>query len=163
VYRRNVSYVYAFFCFSVDADTAQDLTAATFERLVRSWRRFDPSRSSLRSWLLVIARNLLTDHFRQQKFRVASSLDEHPEVAALLVAHDDPAAQRASVEGLKAWLVELRPREREVLALRFGADLTTHEISASLGMTEAAVHQTSSRALRRLRAFIEETELSCSA
>ena len=44
VYRSNVSSVYAFFSYSVDATTAEDLTAATFERVVRSWRRFDASR-----------------------------------------------------------------------------------------------------------------------
>ncbi len=63
VYRGNVSAVYAFFTYSVDAGTAEDLTAATFERVVRSWRRYDARRATVRTWVLVIARNILTDHF----------------------------------------------------------------------------------------------------
>ena len=53
---------------------------------------------------------------------------------------------------LYEWLSGLQQREREVLALRFGADLRAAEIAGLLDLTEANVHQIVSRALRRLRA-----------
>src|SRR3712207_3487369 len=81
VYRRHVAAVYAMLAYSVPADVAEDLTAATFERVVRHWSRFDPSRSSERTWILAIARNQLTDHLRRRAFRNGPSLDEHPELA----------------------------------------------------------------------------------
>ena len=46
-------------------------------------------------------------------------------------------------------------REREILALRFGADLTGPEIAELLGLTLANVQQILSRSLRRLRAALE--------
>ena len=62
VYREHVSAVYAFFAYSVSHHVAEELTSATFERGVRHWSRFDPSRAQDRAWILAIARTLLTDH-----------------------------------------------------------------------------------------------------
>jgi RNA polymerase sigma factor (sigma-70 family) len=73
VYRENVNAVYAFFAYSVSHETAEDLTAATFERVVRSWARFDPDRAGPRTWVMAIARNQLSDHFRRQSHRNAIS------------------------------------------------------------------------------------------
>lgn len=158
VYRGNVSAVYAFFTYSVDADTAEDLTAATFERVVRSWRRYDARRATVRTWVLVIARNILTDHFRRESHRGGPSLDEYPALVPAAAEGENPAERRAGVEAMKAWLLVLHPREQEVVALRFGADLRTSEIARCLGLSEANVHQIASRALRRLRAMIADAQ-----
>ena len=163
VYRSHVSAVYALFAYSVSADVAEDLTAATFERVVRHWSRFDPSRSSERTWILAIARNQLTDHLRQRRFRIGPSLDEHPELADSAALTHDPADRPAAVETLKGWLGRLGPREREVVALRYGADLSTADIARMLGLSDANVLQTCSRALRRLRHELEAEKLRDSA
>ena len=163
VYQLNVSAVYAFFSYSVRADIAEDLTSATFERVVRSWLRFDPSRSGVRPWVFAIARNVLTDHFRRQSHRRGPSLDAHPALAASLAAPDDHARGWLGLQAIEDWLSQLRPREREVLALRYGADLSTDEIARCLGISRANVHQISSRALRRLREIIDEPEVTPTA
>jgi RNA polymerase sigma-70 factor, ECF subfamily len=152
VYRENVAAVYAFMCYSVDADTAQDLTSATFERALRSWAHYDRARSTPRTWLFSIARNIVRDHHRRQIHRRGPSLDEHPALADHLAALDDPAARCASVDLMKSCLSALTPRESEVLALRYGAGCSIDEIAECLGLSTANVHQISSRALRRLRA-----------
>jgi RNA polymerase sigma factor (sigma-70 family) len=159
VYRAHVSAVYAFFAYSVRHDVAEDLTAATFERVVRHWGRFDPARSSQRTWILAIARHLLSDHFRRQQHRIGPSLEEYPELVDRAPAVDDPAVHQTSVETLREWLLRLNAREREVLTLRYGADLSTAAIARILDVTEANVLQISSRALRRLREEIELEEI----
>jgi len=55
---------------------AEDLTQLTFERALRSWSRYDPSRASVATWLLVIARNLLVDHLRADRSARRQPLDE---------------------------------------------------------------------------------------
>jgi RNA polymerase sigma factor (sigma-70 family) len=162
-YRDNVEAVFAFFSYAVGRETAEDLTATTFERVVRSWSRFDPKRARARTWILAIARNVLTDHFRRQSHRNAVSLDEHPALAASLVSSDDPAADYLSADTVREWLQGLEPRERELLALRFAADLPASEIARSLDLSEANVHQIASRALRRLHAQLSRSELTGSA
>jgi RNA polymerase sigma-70 factor (ECF subfamily) len=151
VFTEQVRAVYAFFGYSVDAATAEDLTSATFERVVRSWQRFDPERGNERTWILAIARNLLTDHFRRQGRAEAVSVDEHPGLLEHLGALDPALERSLSVEELRRWLAPLGPREREILALRYGADLEGVEIARMLDLTPANVHQILSRSLRRLR------------
>jgi RNA polymerase sigma factor (sigma-70 family) len=163
VYRENVNAVYAFFSYSVSHETAEDLTAATFERVVRSWAGFDPDRAGPRTWIMAIARNQLADHFRRQSHRNTVSLDEHPALAASLASTDDPEARCLSQETVRDWLTRLDPREREVLALRFAADLPAADIAVNLGLSEANVHQISSRALRRLHDQISSSELTGNA
>lgn len=161
VYRENVASVFAFFAYSVDAATAEDLTASTFERVIRSWRRFDRRRGSERTWVLTIARNLLTDHFRRQKHRQAVSIDEHPRVLDAFTS--DPIRDRLDADELRSWLSLLGERERQVLALRYGADLTAADVAALLDLSADNVHQIVSRALRRLREEMGRQALSGSA
>lgn len=160
VYRTHVRAVYAFLAYSVRPDTAEDLTSLTFERVLRAWDSFDPRRGGERTWILTIARNVLMDHFRRDRLRTAASTDEHPALLDALVAEDDPLAECLRVEGLKGWLGQLGEREREVLALRYGADLQAGEIADLIGLSVANVHQITSRALRRLR---KAAELECMA
>ena len=101
VYRENVSAVYGFFSYSVGPDAAEDLTAATFERVVRSWAQFDPTRSSERTWIFTIARNLLTDHWRWRSHRSGPSLDANPELVESLAGSDDPLARSLERDALK--------------------------------------------------------------
>jgi RNA polymerase sigma-70 factor (ECF subfamily) len=151
VFTEQVRAVYAFFAYSVDAATAEDLTSATFERVVRFWHRFDPKLGNERTWILAIARNLLTDHFRRQGRAESVSVDEHPGLLEQLGALDPGLERSLSVEELRRWLAPLGPREREILALRYGADLEGVEIARMLDLTPANVHQILSRSLRRLR------------
>jgi RNA polymerase sigma factor (sigma-70 family) len=163
VYRDNVNAIYAFFSYSVSHETAEDLTAATFERVVKAWSRFNPETARPRTWILAIARNVLADHFRRQSHRRAISLDEYPALAASLASSDDPGARLLSLDMVREWLSDLEPREREVLALRFAADLSAAEVAQHLDMSEANVHQISSRALRRLRDRMSSSDLTGSA
>lgn len=155
VYRAHVSAVYAFFAYSVSKETAEDLTSTTFERVLKAYERFDPNRASERTWILTIARNALTDHYRRQAHRQAVSTDEHPLLLDRLVETDDPLARQLRVDGITGWLRELSEREQEILALRYGADMPARDVAELTGLSEQNVHQISSRALRRLRARAE--------
>jgi RNA polymerase sigma factor (sigma-70 family) len=162
VYREHVGSIYGFFSYSVGRDVAEDLTAATFERVVRSWGRFDASRSGERTWIFAIARNLLTDYLRSQRHRSGPSLDEHPALLDTLASQstastEDPVQRTLNAEAVSGWLGQLRPREREVLALRYCADFSVAEIARIMQFTEANVHQICSRALRRLRSTVAQS------
>jgi RNA polymerase sigma-70 factor (ECF subfamily) len=156
VYREHVAAVFAFFAYSVSRAHAEDLTSATFERVIRSWRRYDAAKASERTWILAIARNQLTDHYRRQRHRDAVSLDEHPMLADTLAGADE-AQRRLDRDEVRSWLADLGERERLVLALRYGADLTARDIASLTDLSEANVHQILSRTLRKLRDRAERT------
>jgi RNA polymerase sigma-70 factor (ECF subfamily) len=155
-YDEHVWRVYGFFAYRVRNRTdAEDLTQLTFERALRAWGRFDSRRAGPGTWLLSIAHNLLIDHYR------ADRSDAH-EAIELGGAGEDalPSAVPAPNLGLDpeiaAALARLQPRERELIALRYGADLNGREIADLTGLSLANVQQIVSRSLRKLRAALEE-------
>jgi RNA polymerase sigma factor (sigma-70 family) len=157
VFDEHVWSVYGFFAYRVGSrDDAEDLTQTTFERALSAWGRFDPKRSQPRTWLMAIAHNQLVDHYRRDRSRSQIALgqpgardDEMPSIGG-------PEESLGLSPELARALGRLGDRERELLALRFGGDLTGPEIAATLGLTLANVQQILSRALRRLRAELDE-------
>ena len=150
VYDDHVARVYGFFGYVLSSRAdAEDLTQQTFERAIRGWERYDRTRASISTWLLAIARNLLIDHLRAAR---SDDVDE-VRLAAIPAAPDrhslgvDPDLERA--------LAQLGSRDREVIALRFGADLTSGEIAELTGLTAPNVQQILSRSLRRMRATMD--------
>jgi len=143
--------VYGFFAYRLlDRGIAEDLTQVTFERALRAWSRFDPRRGSEATWLLAIARNLLVDHYRRDRSGGLEPLDEQ-----ILPAVAGPEERDTASAELLAALTALSDRDRTVVALRYGGDLTGPEIAAMLDLTLANVQQIVSRSLRRLRATLE--------
>ena len=160
VYDEHVWRVYGFFAYRIrNRSDAEDLTQQTFERALKSWSRYDASRAGVATWLLVIARNLLIDHVRADRSSRRQPLDDlpagHP---ALVDVGDDPDLGLAP--DLEQALASLGAREREIIALRFGGELSGPEIAEATGLTLANVQQILSRSLRGMLAAIEEAAIS---
>lgn len=151
VYEDHVWHVFGFLAYRVrDRHAVEDLTQATFERALRAWSRFDPRRGSARTWLFAIARNVLIDHHRRARADIEAPLPER-----LTDSIPGPEERLDGAPELLDALNQLSDRDREVLALRFGADLTGPEIAELLGLSLANVQQIVSRSLRRLREILE--------
>jgi RNA polymerase sigma-70 factor, ECF subfamily len=161
VYDTQVGRVYGFFAYVLSSRAdAEDLTQQTFERALRAWSRYDEERASASTWLLAIARNLLIDHLRAAGTAPTQSVDGAG-LDGIAAAPDrpsvglDPELERA--------LAQLGPRERELIALRFGGDLTGPEIGQLTGLSAANVQQILSRSLRRMRASLERLPVGAEA
>ncbi len=155
IYDEHVWRVYGFIAYRVASrEDAEDLTSQTFERALRAWHRYDERRAPPGAWLIAIARNLVIDHFRGAPARGAHRpLQDVPDSA--LPVRADPEHDLGIAPELATALAQLDDREREVIALRFGADLTGQQIADITGMTLANAQQVLSRTLRRLRAELE--------
>jgi RNA polymerase sigma factor (sigma-70 family) len=164
VYDEQIWHVYGFFGYRLGSrQDAEDLTQLTFERALRAFDRFDPNRASARTWLLSIAHNLLVDHYRSPSSSRVDSLPEGDAGEAML-GQAPPPDQRLGVSPeLEAALGRLGDRERELIALRFGGDLTGPEIAAMTGLSLANVQQILSRTLRQLREDLEPPDDTQSA
>ncbi|MDQ3729969.1 MAG: sigma-70 family RNA polymerase sigma factor, partial [Actinomycetota bacterium] len=155
VYDEHVWDVYGFFGYRVRTrEEAEDLTQATFERALRAWDRFDPKRASAKTWILVIAKNVLIDHYRRSGSRREEPLPEehldgglgrHEPYERIDETGLGPAPELTDALG------QLGVREREVIALRFGGDLAGAEIAEMTGLSLANVQQILSRSLRGMR------------
>lgn len=154
-YDDNIARVFAFFAYRLRSrPDAEDLTQQTFERALKAWDRFDPRRAAAGTWLIAIARNLLIDHHRSQGS--AGSTQPLDSVDPNSLPRSEPSYAGLGLQPeLANALAILADRDREILALRFGADLTGPEIAEMTGLTLANVQQIVSRSLRRLREALE--------
>ena len=135
-----------------DRVEAEDVLADTFERALRARRRFDPRRGSATTWLYAIALNLVRDRARARAAearageRVASELDQ------ATPSDMERAEERTTVlEAVRT----LNPDQREVVALRFGADLKLETIARVIDEPRTTVEGRLHRALRKMRAELE--------
>jgi RNA polymerase sigma-70 factor (ECF subfamily) len=99
--------------------------------------------------LLAIARNVATDHFRSARHHAPL------EAAAAVttgVTPEDLAERRSDVERLGRLLETLTDRDRELVALKYGAGLTNRAIAAMTGLSESNVGTLLHRTVQALRA-----------
>ena len=131
--------------FTRDRAVAEDLTAETFEKALRQWRRFDPRRGSARTWLCQLARTTALDHFRAEQRRLRRehtyAIEQQP-VEDGLFGGLSPALEKA--------LGELSAGEREVVALRVLLDLDGETAAKVLGISVSNCNTRLSRALKKL-------------
>jgi RNA polymerase sigma-70 factor (ECF subfamily) len=152
LYEDHVWSVYGFFGYRVSSRTdAEDLTQLTFERALRAWGRFDPERASARTWLMSIANNLLIDHYRRDRSGSREPVEDHLSRRELITEDEDAGLSPE----IAAALEQLGERERELIALRFGGELTGPEIADLTGLSLANVQQILSRSLRKIRVILE--------
>jgi len=152
LYDRYLDRMYAYLrARTSSAEDAADLTQQVFLRAFDALDQYRPQRASFATWLFRIARNTATDAYRRQKSAVA--WDFLP-AALQPIAGDDPEAsalRQETRDRLRLVLGACDARTREVLALRYGADLSVAEIAAIVGKSEAAVKKQLTRALRALK------------
>jgi RNA polymerase sigma-70 factor (ECF subfamily) len=132
-----------------DRSAAEDLTAATFEKAFRMWRRFDHRRGTPRGWLCKIARGIALDHFRAE----ARRRRREERYARGVPTVEEPAFG----DGLLASaLAALSPAEREVVALRVLLDVDGPTTARLLGISQTACSTRLSRALKRLEEMMSD-------
>ena len=126
---------------------AEDVLGEVFLHVARDIVRFDGDEAALRRWVFTIAHNRIVDDARRRTRRPARLVDSVPEqVGATSAEPFDPA--------LVAALHQLTPGQREVVVLRFVADLSIDDVAALTGQTPGAVKAMQHRALEKLAACV---------
>jgi len=145
-----ITRVYAYVAYRIgDGPDAEDVTSETFERALRYRSSFDPRRGDPAAWLVGIARRCIAD----AALRGQTPVDEPPERTG--EGHEERTLRRLE---LREAVARLDERDRELVALRYGADLTARQIAELLELRTNAVEVALHRALARLRAALEAPE-----
>jgi RNA polymerase sigma-70 factor, ECF subfamily len=154
LYQAELPRIYNFFRYRVgDGPQAEDLTSETFEKAWRKRHHYRRDLSAFSTWLYTIARNVAVDYYRKHRVEapleaVAGLSDEQTGAESL----EEVAARRADIERLPILLARLSDRDRELVALRYGAGLTNRTIAGLTGLRESNVGVILHRALQQLRA-----------
>jgi RNA polymerase sigma-70 factor (ECF subfamily) len=143
--------VYRFVYYRTRSQTlAEDLTSETFLRALRNMSGFRWQGRDFGAWLMTIARNLCTDHFKAGRTRLEQTTED-------MGVHDDATEgpENAVMAGLTNELLldglrQLSDEQRDCLIMRFLQGLSIAETAEVLGRSEGAVKQLQLRGVRNL-------------
>jgi RNA polymerase sigma-70 factor (ECF subfamily) len=144
--------VYAYAAYRVgDGPDAEDVTSETFERALRYRKSYDPRKGEPVAWLLGIAKRVVDGGWSKAEY--ATEDIDAPDTTDL----EEETIRRLTVSRAVSALDE---RDRELIALRYGADLTARQIAELLEARTNAIEVALHRALGRLRGIlgVEEEE-----
>ncbi len=149
--------VYRFLFYRTRSSTlAEDLTSETFFRALRNMQNFRWQGKDFGAWLMTIARNLATDHFKAGRTRLEMTTED-------MGQHDDATegpetAVLASLtnEILLEALTRLPNEQRDCLVMRFLQGMSIAETAAVLGRSDGAVKQLQLRGVRNLAKLMPE-------
>jgi RNA polymerase sigma-70 factor, ECF subfamily len=149
VYAEQLPRVYNFFRFRVRSQSdVEDLTARTFEKAWIARDRYRHDLAGFATWLLAIARNVAIDHLRARR--------DHVPIDVAVDIPLEATPERAAMEGsdiarLAQLTADLPERERELLALKYGAAIGNRQIAQLTGLSESNVGTILSRIVEKLR------------
>lgn len=141
-----------------EREAAEDLMAEAFVRLIRTLPRYRINSArpvaAFSAWLYRIAANLLTDHYRRQRFRRHADLADQ----AHLFAADPSPHQRAetgeSATDVWAAVSQLGTEQQAVVLYRFAEHYSLAEAAELMGKSMGAVKALQHRALANLRRLL---------
>jgi RNA polymerase sigma-70 factor (ECF subfamily) len=133
-----------------------------FLRAFGSLERFSGDEDRFRSWIFTIAHHLVIDERRRVARRPKSSPLEAagPEPGAPAVDAAELALASLGDERISRLLTSLAPDQRDVVLLRIVADLSIEDTAAALGKRPGAVKALQHRAMRALRARLDQEGVS---
>lgn len=148
LYQKEMPRIYNFFRYRLqDEQTAEDLTAVTFEKAWRQRLRYQKDKAAFTTWLFAIAKNIAIDHLRQR--RTLMEINDH--IPANGPSPEDMLQQKEHLAKLRQMLAGLPEQEREIIALKFGAALNNREIARITNLTSANIGIILFRTVRKLR------------
>jgi RNA polymerase sigma-70 factor, ECF subfamily len=137
-----------------DDGLAEEAVQETFLRAWRAADRYDPKRSSLRTWMFAIARNVTIDLARARSAR--------PQRTGQEVEHTHEAKDTTE-ESLRSWEIEealrhIGPHHRHAIVETYYRDRPCAEVAAEAGVPVGTMRSRLYYGLKALRSVLEERE-----
>jgi RNA polymerase sigma-70 factor, ECF subfamily len=149
VYDQFLPKVYHFFFYKVgDERIAEELAASTFEKAWKSREKYQSKLGEYRFFVFGIAKKVAADYFRKQhpetRLEEADDLPGHQSV-------EEQVEKRLNFQRLARIVGQLNERERDLVSLKYGAEMTNREIAKFTGLSESNVGTILHRVVLKLR------------
>ena len=149
--------VYRFVYYRTRSQTlAEDLASETFFRALRSMNNFRWQGKDFGAWLMTIARNLTTDHFKAGRTRLEQTTEDMGIHDATAEGPETMVMASLTNEALLTSLQQLPKEQQECLIMRFLQGMSIAETAQVLGRSEGAVKQLQLRGVRNLAKLVPE-------
>jgi RNA polymerase sigma-70 factor (ECF subfamily) len=141
--------------------TAEDLVQEVYVRVIRAYSKFE-GKSSEKTWLFSIAKNVAIDHFRKQtvrKKRLFESFDwETMQLVSSDMLPEDIVMLNDEMKALLVALDHCTGDQKMVIIMRYFQELSIAETAEVLKWTEGKVKTTQHRAIKALRQRLSAKE-----
>ena len=137
---------------SGSTQTAEEITQETFFKAMRSLHQFQ-GRSSLKSWLCAIAKNL---YLSEQRKKPAASIDDAPSLSAPSPGPEEVLVRQDDRMRIHHLLHRLEEPYREVFTLRTLGELSFRDIGELFGKSENWACVVYHRARKKIKTQMEE-------
>jgi RNA polymerase sigma-70 factor (ECF subfamily) len=167
LYRRRHGAVYRFALqMSGSATIAEDVTQEVFMAIIKRTAEYDPTRGSVKAFLLGIARNLVLRRLRYQQAFVSFE-DESDEDHVVVAQHPlDELAREETIETVRRAVLSLPAHYREIVILCELQEMSYAEAAAVLGCAVGTVRSRLHRArgllIEKLRPVADEDSAEAS-
>lgn len=131
-----------------DHETAEDLTSDVFTRLLSALRDHTAPQKTIRGWLFSVASRVVKDHYRKQYRRRHTELNES--IASQAASPDQKVEMALANENLRQAVTDLTEDQQQIIALRFGYEMSIREVAHTTGKSEGAVKMLQARAIAAL-------------
>ncbi len=135
---------------------AEDVSQRVFLQMIQALPRYQSRGTPFGAWLFRIARNAVIDH--QRTHRADEPLEAIADTASGGRGPEELAITASEMDRVAAALAQMTDEQREVITLRFVAELSPGEIAAMLGRREGAIRGTQFRALQALRRQLTQSD-----
>ncbi|RLV51193.1 sigma-70 family RNA polymerase sigma factor [Nocardioides mangrovicus] len=135
---------------------AEDLTAETFFRALRRMNGFRWQGRDFGAWLMTIARNLATDHFKSGRARLELVTDDERTLDAADEGPEGMVLAQLTNEALLDALHRLPQDQQDCLVMRFLQGLSLAETAEAMERSSGAIKQLQLRAVRHLASLLPE-------
>jgi RNA polymerase sigma-70 factor, ECF subfamily len=140
-------------------EQAEDLMQEVYIRVLKSYQNFE-GKSSEKTWLFSIARNVAIDAFRKQKGwkqRIIEKFDwSSQQVKDEYPIPEEIALQKEEIQMMYQGLENCTVDQKMVVIMRYIQELSITETAEALGWTDSKVKTTQHRALKVLKKNMEE-------
>lgn len=127
---------------------AEELTSRTFEKAWRARQRYRKDLAGFSTWLFRIARNVGADCLRAQRPHLPIDAAMESETDG---TPQDDAERDSNLARLAELSANLPERERELIALKYGAGMDHHAIARLTGLSESNIGVILHRTVQTLR------------
>ena len=128
--------VYRYFFYKTGGkELSEDLTAETFLKAYTNFSHFDDKKASVQTWLMTLAKNIYIDNFRKHKNQIYVSdelLTETPDTTDF----EKEILSADTYKILYKAMSYLGDNEKNLIALKYSAELKNKEIAVIIGKSE---------------------------
>jgi RNA polymerase sigma-70 factor (ECF subfamily) len=148
IYERYAPAIYRYIYFRIgEAELAEDLQAEVFLRMLEGIHRYEDRGWPISAWLYRIAHDRTIDTIRRRRNRQQLPLEAW---GGMCDGPEGAVSAQMDYEEIKRTLDDLTEDQRQVIQMRFLADMSIQEVATKLGRTEGSVKALQHRGLQSL-------------